>query len=1175
MIMLFRRMVLIASLSWVAGWAMPALAQTNETIRVIELSGTVEILEHGAAHWLPAASLAQLYPFDRVRTGTNGSLGLLWSDQSVLRFGALTEMEILPPDTGEADRGLHLIRGLLSFFHRDRPGRIRVITSGALAGIEGTEFVMGVGITNGIEQTTLSVIDGKVRFGNAAGTLVLTNGEQAVAAPGEAPMRTPGFIAKNILQWCFYYPGVLDLNDLSLTTAETAKLGKSLAAYRNGDLLAALADCSGPPNSDAERVYHAALLLSVGQVERAEGELSALKETGAKNQRLALALRTLIAAVKHEPNAPVHKPELATEFLAASYYAQSKDGSLALENALQLARSAVARSPDFGFGWERVAELEFSFGRIDRASTALDEALRLSPRNAQALALKGFLLAAHNNTRDAIVWFDRALDADSTLANAWLGRGLCRIRRGDSPGGREDLLIAAAMEPERATLRSYLGKAYGDADEMHRAIHELNLAKQMDTNDPTAWLYSALVNEQGNRVNEAIRDLEKSEELNGNRSVYRSDFLLDQDQAVRSANLARIYDEAGMPDVAFREAVRAVNCDYDNYSAHLFLANAYDQLSDPNLVDLRFEPAETTEYLLANLLSPVGAGTLSPAISQQEYSKLFEADGFHIISSTEYLSRGAWVQSASQYGTFGNTSYSLDSYYRSDPGQRPNNDVQQLNESLSLKQQITPKDSVFAKVGWLDDEGGDLEQRYNQSAADTGYRSKETQDGSLILGYHREWQPGMDTLVLAARVPDHTTFGDQNSQTLTFDPVFNVASENDVVEQYQSRLTMYVFELQQLIRHDDRHDTIAGIKYSYGSLDVGDNLSVSADNIPPYFPAPGDSLSQQNEALSIQRFDAYVYHRWEVIDGFWLQGGVSYDWVRLPENFLYGPVSGEETTRSQLSPKAGFVWNPLEDTTLRFAYTRSLTGASFEQSLSLEPSQVAGITQSYRDVVPEAAVGGPTPATPYEVFGASLEQKFKTGTYLGVSGQLINSTFDRAVGGYNLTFDPVTFLYSLAGTATGFQHIDYTEKSLTFTANQLVGRDFSFGIKYQVTRSDLAQQLTSVQSPFLPLTNGRTSENSVLHQADISATWNHPSGLFARFDALWSLQSNAGFSPAEPGDNFWQLNVMTGFRFPRRQAEISVGILNLTGSDYQLEPLTPYNDLPHSRTVAAQFTFNF
>ena len=59
-----------------------------------------------------------------------------------------------------------------------------------------------------------------------------------------------------------------------------------------------------------------------------------------------------------------------------------------------------------------------------------------------------------------------------------------------------------------------------------------------------------------------------------------------------------------------------MTADYANYSAHLFLANSYNELRDPALVTLRYETATFSEYLLANLLSPVGGSALSPYVSQ-------------------------------------------------------------------------------------------------------------------------------------------------------------------------------------------------------------------------------------------------------------------------------------------------------------------------------------------------------------------------------------------------------------------------------------------------------------------------------------------------------------------------------------------------------------------------------
>ena len=104
---------------------------------------------------------------------------------------------------------------------------------------------------------------------------------------------------------------------------------------------------------------------------------------------------------------------------------------------------------------------------------------------------------------------------------------------------------------------------------------------RLDPNDPTAWLYSALLNDQLNCINQAIKDLEHSEDLNGNRAVFRSKFLLDQDQAVRSANLALIYEDAGLSDVAVREATKALGDDYANYSAHLFLSEHLRRVAGP------------------------------------------------------------------------------------------------------------------------------------------------------------------------------------------------------------------------------------------------------------------------------------------------------------------------------------------------------------------------------------------------------------------------------------------------------------------------------------------------------------------------------------------------------------------------------------------------------------------
>ena len=310
--------------------------------------------------------------------------------------------------------------------------------------------------------------------------------------------------ATNIIQWCLYYPAVLDETEIPFSDSERQALRDSIAAYRSGNLPSALAlyPATRQPSGDAERVYRSQLQLAAGQVTEAEQAINPVQQPDARV--LSEALRLLIAGVKFQQRAISPEPRTASGLLAQSYYEQSRSR---LNQALSLARAAVHKDEKFGYAWARVAELEFSFGHTPQANQAIQRALSLSPQNAQALATKGFILAAQGKFAAAREEFDRSIALDAALANAWLGRGLSRFRIGQAREGREDLLVAAALEPNRAVLRSYLGKAYDATGQDELAAKEFGLAKRFDPNDPTAWLYSALLNQRRNRINEAIDDL--------------------------------------------------------------------------------------------------------------------------------------------------------------------------------------------------------------------------------------------------------------------------------------------------------------------------------------------------------------------------------------------------------------------------------------------------------------------------------------------------------------------------------------------------------------------------------------------------------------------------------------------------------------------------------------------
>ncbi|MCI0747125.1 MAG: TonB-dependent receptor [Verrucomicrobia subdivision 3 bacterium] len=1156
----------LALLLWSCAWAsLQAAPATDPFCVVLTREGKVEFARKGTTQWAAAETNQVLNVGDRFRTALRSRATLRWSDLSVVRVDQLTSMEIQPPEKPIDKPQLELRSGATYFFSRERPEEVQFRTPVAAGAIRGTEFNLAVD-ENG--KTTVSLIDGEIQIANAQGQETLRSGEQATVEPGKAPAKTALVNAINVIQWALYYPAVVDLDDLGLSTPEKNALAEPIQAYQSGDLLKALGAYpeNRQPATAPERAFRAALLLAVGRVEEAESDLKSVPA----DSLVANALREVIATVRNETLASLPTSKTGSEWMARSYYLQSKGQ---LTEALNAAREATSRSPNFGAAWIRAGELEFGFGRTAAALEAVDKGLRISPRNAQGLALRGFLLAARNRNRESLESFNQAIEIDGALGNAWLGRGLVKIRRGDGVGGREDLQVAATLEPQRAVLRSYLGKAWQHAGDPARARKELDLAKRLDPNDPTSWLYSALLHQEQNQINEAVKDLEQSKDLNDNRSLFRSRLLLDQDQAVRSANLATIYRDAGMFEYSAQEAARAVNYDYGNYSAHLFLANSYDALRDPKLINLRYETPWFAELLVANLLAPAGAGLLSSSISEQEYSRFFDAPHFGLFSSTEYYSSGDWVQFGSHYGYIDSTDYAIDAFYRTENGQRPNNDLEQLNLSGRVKQQITQKDSVFFDISYFDMESGDVSQYYNQNSASHTLRVTEKQEPNLLVGYHREWAPGSHTLFLGGRFDDTLTLEDTAPailylETSPFLPTTNrLRNAPDIAGlDYESELVAYSAEAQQ-IWQSPKFTFIGGGRYQTAEPEATSTI----DRQNPLDPSPV-RISSQDVETSLDRYSAYVYGHWQILDNLRLIAGVSYDRLEFPANIDTSPIIDEEDSEDQVSPKAGLVYSPFKDTHLRAYYAQSLGGVFFDNSIRLEPVQIAGFSQAYRSLIPESVIGL-VPGTSFETMGVGLDQAIrKTGTYFVIEGQYLTSEADRTVG--VLTNSDTAFPSPDSPSSTR-QDLDYMEKSFIFAVNQLIAEEWSLGARYRLTHSDLHVKYPSLPAGTTGLADDLEHVSAILHQVNLYGAFHHRCGFFSQVNAVWTQQSNRKYTTDIPGDDIWQFHAFIGYRMFQRRLEAKLGLLNITDQDYQLNPLTLYNELPRERTLFAGLKWYF
>jgi len=101
------------------------------------------------------------------------------------------------------------------------------------------------------------------------------------------------------------------------------------------------------------------------------------------------------------------------------------------------------------------------------------------------------------------------------------------------------------------------------------------------------------------------------------------------------------------------------------------------------------------------------------------------------------------------------------------------------------------------------------------------------------------------------------------------------------------------------------------------------------------------------------------------------------------------------------------------------------------------------------------------------------------------------------------------------------------------------------------------------------------NNTAMMNQVSLQLNFNHPCGVFAQWDSSWYQQDNSGYTPSLAGADFWQHNVMIGYRFAHRHAEIRAAILNLADTDYRLNPLNLYGELPRSRTFAFSLRLNF
>ncbi|HED16119.1 MAG TPA: TonB-dependent receptor, partial [Gammaproteobacteria bacterium] len=732
----------------------------NWVARMVSLQGSAEIrvIKTGQpASWQPVANNVSFCREDVVRISKNSRMTLALSNDTILRLDQNTTVTFsnIAPD---APSTLNLLEGVAHFISRVKRA-FRVITPFVDAGIEGTEFV--VAVQPGYAEVT--VFEGQVAVSNERGKLMLGNGQTAIAEQGQAPVLKIRLKPRNAVHWALHYPAILQADEQLLAGLDPDVAQKTISSIAQikadgpSAALESVAQLSGNTLTAPLLSYRAALYLTVGRAGQATQDLEKALSLSPRYSN-ALALTAIIALVQDRvqqasslaSEAVAADPASAAAGLALSYSQQAR---FDINAAYQTINRLAISNPQNDILLSRQAELALMLGNTQQAVAIASRATAINPMQARAHTVLGFAYLARNKPALAKKAFAQAMTLDAADPQVRLGIGLVNIRQENLATGRRELEIAASLDPNNALIRSYLGKAYQSEHRNKVANSQYDMARTLDPNDPTPWLYSAISKQANNRPVEAMLDLQQSAQLNDNRAVYRSRFLLDQDQATRASDLGNVYRELGFERQALLQGWTSTEQNPLDHSAHKLLADTYSAAP-------RHEQARINEQFLFTMLKPVDNTPIRPELAEAglgilegtgpssagfgDYNTLFDTDRDNVEISGSAGDNKTHSTQLLGWGKHKNVGYSTSLYRYATNGFRENNDQEIKIFSQFVQAELNDQAAIQFEYKRLDIDRGDLDLRatglFTPSLRQTekidtyrvGYRHKLKQN-SVIL----------------------------------------------------------------------------------------------------------------------------------------------------------------------------------------------------------------------------------------------------------------------------------------------------------------------------------------------------------------------------------------------------------------------------------------------------------
>ena len=1079
-------------------------AQSGTVAKVFSMQGSATV--NRGSESIPATEAMELKSGDEIVVGDPGRVALELTGGSYIRLASGSRMK-LPKQEG----AVGLLDGTLHFFsHSEQHPTIE--TEHVTAAIRGTEFTLATSSTT----TTINMLTGSVQGTSPGGSASLSGGQGARFAKGKAPEVYALIQSDRSVQWSAFIPLLGSADDLGLPpnspaarAFELAQHGKTSEALRH--LPAEKERCT------ASSVLRARILVSQGDIARGAEILTACEKNGENSGVKASATSTLSLvrlaqgngddARKLSAEATQLNPNNSTARFARSLALQDRGD---LEGALAVVEGG---DPNDSTLTARRAEVLFMFGRVPEARAILES---IPQRSWYADTVYGFVLMGDRSFDQAEAAFTRAANEEPGAGLPQMGLGLIAVNNGDLEAGRARFERAAVLEPSRSLYRSYLAKAYFEDDTYAPAEPEYERAIELDPNDPTPHLYRSFMRLAENRPVEALHDIEAARDLSQKRDVFRSKFLLDEDSAVQSASLARVYRELGFSQRGRIEAISAIYDDYKNSSAHRLLSETADSVF--------LAPSAVSERRISDLFAPLSinvADSIGTNVSLNEYSSLFEKDGWRTGVNAEYSSyHDQFVTGILSANKTGNLVTSL-----SASGVQGNGAVEPPRSNEGRAGIM-----LQAQPSWAD--------RFLVEARGVFFDSDQTQDstnyasGTFIGSYVHKFSP--DTSVVAQtsyrRGRDRYTSPEENSEVYFTSPDGFL---NDLTAaRFDQQETMYESASENELQLIDKTGIVTSVltgRYSYYDLNNYDHSTLLNDdlNFLDDLGVEFESTGENNVASGGADYLATI----KASDTVLLNAGADYSYISFAAA-QEAPFYNEDNHNSRLTPKGGVIYRPSNRAMARVGYGQYMGRSAFSSLASVEPTLVGGINQVYQDGNPGVIA---------QNFGTGLDVQPWDSTYLGAewTRRWLDDPTNEAV--YTADYNPDTNSITTDVLYKDRYNVDVMQDFISAYVYHIFDNQFVVGNDYRYGRNDAG----SPDDFFL--------EN---HRNRSFGRYFFTNMFFLQSGATYLYQDRTGYEEIgvpNGSDSGWMFDAAIGYRLPTRHGFLTAGVNNIFGQDFVLE----------------------